>query len=103
VNLAPAPVTVAVTPTEDSSLSLAWTRSPAADFSDYRVYRADSASQLSALPSNDYLVDIITDQGELTYTEAGLSRFYYYRVFVFDRGGLSAGSNTVWGPKVFGP
>jgi fibronectin type 3 domain-containing protein len=103
INLPPSAVTVAVTPTDDSSLALNWTKSTAADFASYRVYRADSASQLALLPSDDYLVDIISDVETTTHEEAGLTRFYYYRVFVFDKGGLSAGSNTVWGPKDFGP
>ncbi len=37
------------------------------------------------------------------YTETGLTQFYYYRVFTFDREENNSGSNTVWGPKVFGP
>ena len=102
-DLPPSAVTVAVTPTADSSLVLSWTRSTVSDFADYRVYRADSSSQLQGIPVEDLLVDIVPEQDSTSYTETGLSRFYYYRVFVFDRGGRSAGSNTVWGPKVFGP
>jgi fibronectin type 3 domain-containing protein len=102
-DLAPEAVTVAVTPTADSSLSLTWTRSNATDFADYRVYRADSSSRLQGQPSNDYLVGIITEKNTTSYSESDLTRFYYYRVFVFDRRGQGTGSNTVWGPKVFGP
>jgi len=104
INLPPAPVSLAVLSKPDSSLDLTWSRSDAADFANYRVYRADSASQLaSSSPSEDLLVDIITDQDKRTHTEEGLTRLYYFRVFVFDRGGLGVGSNTVSGPKEFAP
>lgn len=102
VDLPPDTITVAVEPTADSSLALSWTESAVADFDSYRVYRADSAAALANLPADILLVSIISSRTSTTYTESGMSRSFYYRVFVFDRGGQSTGSNTVWGPKDFG-
>jgi fibronectin type 3 domain-containing protein len=101
-NTLPAPVTVAVSPTADSSLKLVWTESNDDDFATYRVYRSETIGAISTLPSDTLLVNILSDRASATHTEDGLTRSYYYRVFVFDRGGLSAGSNIVWGPKDFG-
>lgn len=104
VDVAPSPVTVAVTPTADSSLLLTWTQSTAADFESYRVYRGLTSATLNPSPPADsLLVSVITTVGTATYSESGQSQYFYYRVFVFDRGGQRSGSNIVWGPKDFGP
>ena len=104
VNEVPDAVVVAVQSTADSSLSLTWTQSSALDFESYRVFRADAAAALAASPPDDsMLVGIITSAQTTSYTEFGLTQFYYYRVFVFDQEEKSSGSNTVWGPKDFGP
>lgn len=103
-NEIPDAVIVAVQSTADSSLSLSWTKSEAPDFDSYRLFRADSASALSASPPDDsMLVGIITSSATTSYAETGLTTFYYYRVFVYDREENFSGSNTVWGPKDFGP
>jgi hypothetical protein len=103
-DLPPDPVLVAVTPTGDSSLILSWTQSTAGDFESYRVYRALTSPALNPQPPADsLLVSVITLPATTTYTEAGHTRSYYYRVFVFDRSGQRSGSNVVWGPKNFGP
>jgi fibronectin type 3 domain-containing protein len=101
-NTMPAAVTVAVMPTADSSLKLVWTESNDEDFASYRVYRSETMIGLSAFPSDTLLVNIVSSRTAVTHTEDGLTRSYYYRVFVHDRGGLSGGSNIVWGPKDFG-
>lgn len=104
LDLAPAPVLVAVTPTADSSLLLSWTQSQEADFESYRVYRAATGPALSPSPPADsLLVSVITGVASTSYTESGQSQYYYYRVFVYDQSGQRSGSNTVWGPKDFGP
>lgn len=103
-DLPPAAVLVAVTPTGDSSLLLSWTQSTASDFESYRVYRALTTPALNPSPPADsFLVSVITAKATTTYAEAGQTRSYYYRVFVFDRSGQRTGSNVVWGPKDFGP
>jgi hypothetical protein len=104
IDLAPDPVTVAVEPTADSSLALSWTPATASDFESYRVYRAVTLPELNPIPPDDsLLVSIIPGRSTTSYSEAGLTQFFYYRVFVFDQAGQSAGSNTVWGPREFGP
>lgn len=104
VDLPPDPVVVAVSPTGDSSILLSWTQSTAGDFESYRIYRAITTAALNPQPPNDtLLVGVITARATNTYTEAGQTRAYYYRVFVFDRSGQRAGSNVVWGPKDFPP
>ena len=103
-DLPPTAVVVAVTPTGDSTLLLSWTQSTASDFESYRVYRAITTPALNPSPPADsLLVSVITARATTTYAEAGQTRSYYYRVFVFDRSGQRAGSNVVWGPKDFGP
>jgi len=104
VDAPPAAVLVAVTPTGDSTLLLSWTQTTASDFESYRVYRALTTPALTPSPPADsLLVSVITASGTTTYAEAGQTRSFYYRVFVFDRSGQRAGSNVVWGPKDFGP
>ncbi len=93
-NVAPTPVTLdPIIPTGNSttSLSLNWSINEDADFSSYRIFR----SKTSGVDSTDLLVTSITDQSVTSYDDATLQQNteYYYRVYVFDIGGLSAGSN----------
>ncbi len=94
VNEPPEGVAVAVTLSDSSTAHLTWTRNHDSDFESYRIYRDTSAGISLA----DDLVAILTDQGTLSYDDflpfPTESTVYYYRVFVFDRQGLSASSEN---------
>lgn len=83
------PVEVSGSPTP--TVSLAWSRSPAHDFEEYRLYRDTSP----AVGENSTLVRTIAEADVLSFTDAGLTdnTRYYYRVFVRDDAGGKAGSN----------
>ncbi len=78
---------------ETVSLQLTWTRSDAGDFASYKIYRAISAGVSTA----SALVATLSSASTLSYLDQGLEAgtTYYYRVYVFDNGGLSTGSNEV--------
>jgi fibronectin type 3 domain-containing protein len=91
---APAAVTLEQpTSVAQTELTLTWSRNADADFASYKIYR-------SAVPSVD-LTDVLLatlDRDDVTtYRDSGLTEntTYYYRVFVFDRGGRATASNEV--------
>lgn len=98
-NLPPASVTLAQPTVIDSTtLRLTWSQNDDHDFKNYQVYRAESAG----VDSSSALITIISNRTTLNYTDSNLvkNKTYYYRVYVTDEGGLSAGSNEVSGtPK----
>jgi len=93
LNLPPAAVVVAVTATTTSSVSLSWNANTNTDFSAYKIFQSNTATvdTLSAL------VATLSAQNTTAYTVTGLSAgmTYYFKVYVFDQGGLSGGSNAV--------
>jgi fibronectin type 3 domain-containing protein len=93
VNTAPAAVVLAGTLSADSStFKLSWTKSTEQDFASYRLYRKNS----SGVTTSDQLVAIINNASSDNITDfVNGSATVYYRIFVFDRHGLSAGSNEV--------
>jgi fibronectin type 3 domain-containing protein len=96
-NRAPDPVSLAIE-VRSSDLRLTWTKNNDTDFESYRIYR--STSSISATdPNDDDLVVIDNSQSSTNFSDAGAETgvTYNYRVFVFDRFGLSAGSNQVSG------
>jgi len=97
-DLPPASVTLAQSATQDSTVKLVWNQSQEEDFASYRVFRASTSSPLTGIPNDSLLVNIITDRTTTVHEETGLKQVYYYRVFVYDRSGLYAGSNIVSGP-----
>lgn len=83
---APTEVSGAATPTVD----LSWSASTAHDFDAYRIYRDTSP----AVGETSTLVRVVDLAGTTTYRDAGLTdnTRYYYRIFVRDDAGGSAGS-----------
>ncbi len=79
-----------------SSLNLSWSKNADGDFASYRIYRAEAPT---AVDSNSFVVDIIYNQNTTDYQENNLKENteYNYRVYIFDKGGKSAGSNTATG------
>jgi fibronectin type 3 domain-containing protein len=93
-NQPPQPVTLtepkAVTA---QSLQLNWNINRDADFDSYRIFRSKSAQiNVQSAP-----IAIMTSQQTTTVTDSNLenSTVYYYQLFVYDKGGLYAGSNIV--------
>jgi hypothetical protein len=77
------------------AVQLSWSASSESDFASYALYRATHVG----VTQNDTLVTTITSSGETQTTDYNVSATpapgttYYYRVFVTDQGGQSAGSN----------
>ncbi|KAA0227219.1 hypothetical protein KJ068_25910 [bacterium] len=105
-NTPPFPVTLAQPAIIDtSSLRLSWSQSLDADFASYRIFRSETPGVTNGTRGKDtqgndidVLVYIInTNPVTTTFTDTGLlaTKTYYYRVFVYDRGNLSSGSNEV--------
>lgn len=93
-NQPPQPVTLATPAVLDTStLRLSWSQNTDSDFASYRIYR----SRTPGIVENQPPIHIINVNTATTFTDLGLDRSttYYYRVFVYDRGGLAAGSNEV--------
>lgn len=91
----PKAVTLSNPVADTSGLKLTWTASNEKDFANYRIYR----SATSPVDSTVAPLTIINDNGTATYRDTGITpnTFYFYRVFVYDRSGLFAGSNEVRG------
>ncbi|MBN4057090.1 fibronectin type III domain-containing protein [bacterium AH-315-J21] len=89
----PSPVIVSALALSQSAIRVEWTRSSAADFSSYRLFRSTGA----AVTENDDLVTTVTSSGSTVFTDDNLddNQTYYYRIFVYDVTNLSASSNTV--------
>ena len=76
-----------------TAATLSWSQNTDDDFESYGLYR-------STRPGVDFgseLVATLTDPTETFFTDTGLSpnTTYFYKVFVFDKAGLSSGSNEV--------
>jgi fibronectin type 3 domain-containing protein len=96
-NQPPEPVVLSITSiNHDSSLVLSWSENEDEDFESYRIYR----SATSPVTINSNLIKIINQQSATSFTDADVlpSSHYYYKVFVFDKGGLYSPSNEVSGP-----
>ena len=97
VNTAPEPVSLAIE-ILTAEFHLTWTGNDDSDFDSYRIYR--STSDISATNPNDAdLLIINNSQNAATFTDTGVDTgiTYNYRIFVFDKFGLKAGSNQVSG------
>ena len=78
-------------------LTLTWSMNTDTDFKEYKIYRAESPGVTEA----SELRDTITDRFQTFFDDTGLdttTTTYYYRVYVFDKGGNSARSNEVSAP-----
>lgn len=76
-----------------SKAVIRWGRSNELDFGAYRLYRSTSG----AVDETATLVATLTGADVTTYLDDALDEntIYHYRVFVADRGGLTAGSNEI--------
>jgi len=73
-------------------VTLTWSENQNTDFKEYRIYRATQPG----VTTGSLLVTTITEQEITFYDDFGLdlvSNTYYYRVYIFDRGGKSSRSN----------
>lgn len=95
-NTVPAPVILAVPSLiNDTTLRLSWTQNNEDDFAAYYIFRSESPPvDTTANP-----IMIINTQTITSYNDLNLARDtqFYYRVFVYDEGGLCAGSEEVSG------
>ncbi len=76
----------------DDRVTLTWSKNQNTDFKEYRIYRATQPG----VTTGSLLVTTITEQEITFYDDFGLdmgSNTYYYRVYIFDRGGKSSRSN----------
>ena len=96
----PLPVTVSALGISGTEITLAWTESVSGNFAAYRIYR----SATSTVTEASTLVTTITEIDTTSFTEDALApgTTYYYRVYVYDISGLTAGSNTVAGTTTSG-
>ena len=98
-NESPMPVTL-YTPSaisnSTSSLNINWSKNEDIDFANYKIFRSMSSG---VDDSNSALVKMISDQNITSHEDTDLEENteYYYRVYVYDKGGLSAGSNEEMG------
>lgn len=76
-----------------TSIKLSWDESQEDGFSEYRLYRSSSSS----VDTSGLLVftGLVKNQTVFTDTSLHVATTYYYKLFVFARDTLSAGSNVV--------
>jgi fibronectin type 3 domain-containing protein len=91
-----APVGVVLNPPQSvthNGMVLSWTESMDADFYAYRIY----VSTLAGVNDKSTLLTTIGARNTLVFPVTGLEpdRSYSFRIYVVDRGGLTAGSNEV--------
>ncbi|MFQ5650655.1 MAG: fibronectin type III domain-containing protein [bacterium] len=95
-NEPPAPVALGQpTQVNGTTLRLSWSQSFESDFDSYRVFR----SEASPVDTTQAPVGIVNAASTTSFDDSSidLGVDYFYRVFVFDKDGLSAGSNEVTG------
>ncbi len=92
INNPPEPVKLYAFLQHDTIVNFIWTICSDEDFASYRLYRKDSAD----VDESDIMIAIVTVQDSLTYHYKlpNTDTTYYFRIFVFDQHGLSAGSNV---------
>jgi len=88
----PTPVTLVATTETSSSIRLNWSQAIDNDFAAYHIFR-DTLVSVSGISD---VVTVINAQGTVTFNDSGLddSTLYYYRIYVYDNSGLTAGSNA---------
>jgi fibronectin type 3 domain-containing protein len=93
-NLPPQAVTLE-TPINPASHSmfLSWGKSSEYDFASYRLFRSESAD----VTTSNHQVALITSRSTTTYLDEDLdaNTTYWYRLYVYDAGGLKTASNLV--------
>lgn len=78
---------------DNSTIELSWSPSNDLDFSMYRIYRSEKSPVSTTSPP----IWINSNKQLNTYKDTGLKsgKTYYYKVVVYDKGGLFAESNEV--------
>ncbi len=91
----PRPVALSQPVADTLALKLSWSPSTDSDFANYRIYRG----MASPVDTSYAPIAIINNAAQTEYRDfsAVQNTLYYYRLFVFDRFGMSAGSNEVQG------
>ena len=81
----------------DSAVVLTWSENNDNDFESYRVYRSEAPDTVTA---GSNVVKIVNQKSTTSFTDEDVlpDSLYYYKVFVFDKGGMYTGSNQVSGP-----
>lgn len=95
VNEAPKPIVLSQPVQDATVLRVSWSPSTEKDFAHYRLYR----STVSPVDTTTAPIAVISNVATTEYRDTSVAAnvLYYYRVFVFDQFGLSAGSNEVQG------
>lgn len=93
VRNAPERVTLFLNGAFEDRIELGWTRSNAADFASYRVYRSNTA----VVTENSHFVTKLNSESQTTVTDTFVtpSEEYYYMVIVMDVTGLMSYSNIL--------
>jgi len=80
---------------KDININLSWSKNQDPDFKSYKIFRETS----TGVGLNSTLATTITDQSQTSFNDQNLDAgvIYFYKIFVFDRVGLSSGSNEVSG------
>jgi len=88
----PKPVTVTAVTESSSRIRLTWSQAVDNDFAAYHLYR----DTIQPVTNSADPIAIITNRSELSYSDTDLddNTEYYYRLYVYDRAGLNAPSNT---------
>ncbi|MBD3384803.1 hypothetical protein GF407_07730 [candidate division KSB1 bacterium] len=81
--------------TSAGTLQISWARSRETDFDSYRLYRSVTAT----ISTSQAPIAIINNSETTTHSDMALEndKTYYYQIYVFNRQGLSTGSNVVSG------
>jgi len=76
-----------------TSIELSWTSSDESDFSMYRIYRSDKLP----MPVKSTPIWMNSNKRQNKYKDTGLTsgKTYYYKIVVYDKGGLLSESNEV--------
>jgi fibronectin type 3 domain-containing protein len=90
VNVAPQQIEFFAVKNADSTVSLTWAASPDVDFSSYRIYRANNGTITTASELVAFITDVSTTEFTAEFLDPPVQTFF--RIFVFDRHGLSTGS-----------
>ncbi len=97
VNVPPKPVVLSQPTADTLGLRLSWSPSTENDFANYRLFR----STASPVDTSFAPIEVINNAQTTQYRDLSVIENvnYFYRIFVFDQHGLSAGSNEVQGRK----
>lgn len=92
----PASSTLGFATSTSNSITFSWTKGDDfqnPDFASYKLFRSASPN----VTTNSTLVVTLTDPNQISFADTDLTpnTTFFYKLFVFDKAGLSAGSNEV--------